>query len=70
MAKTLITTPYPEPADVARKLGITPARFRELEAMMEEIMAENDRRAARAKARKKRSQQAMRKGNVAARKKR
>ena len=50
MAKTLITTPFPEPADVARKLGISPKRQRELIAMVDEIQARSRKRKTSARA--------------------
>ena len=64
MAKTLITTPFPTREDIIRTYGISRKRARELDAMIEEVMAENDRREARAKARKRLSRQAVRKGNI------
>jgi hypothetical protein len=50
MAKTLITTPFPEPADVGRKLGISPKRQRELIAMLDEIQARSRKRKKSARA--------------------
>ena len=35
---TVITTPFPTPAQVAKELGIPPSRARQIQKMMDEIM--------------------------------
>jgi hypothetical protein len=58
--KTLITTPYPTAEDMHRIYGIPMARIRYIERLTEQIMAENDRKAARTAARKKAARNAAR----------
>ena len=47
----LITTPFPTPDEAAAELGIPPKRVAELNQMMAEIRAEDERRKERAKRR-------------------
>jgi hypothetical protein len=66
MAKTLITTPFPTTEEVARILGLSQARVRQIEALMDRAAAEDTERRSRAakKAWKRRRAESARRANA------
>ncbi|MGO9258685.1 MAG: hypothetical protein ACLQU1_20545 [Bryobacteraceae bacterium] len=48
MAKTLITTPFPTTEEVARILGVSQTRVRQIEALMAQAAKEDTERRSRA----------------------